>query len=275
MSKVYELIDRIFLIIVITDLDLEVIMRFSNSLELLEFAKKLEGKRFSDISAEIGMLDENHRKHTKGIAAKIIETEYFGIPSNSSEKPDFEELGIELKVSPLKYLDRANLYTTKERNVIKMVNYEEIYQNEHWKQNKITSKLKQILFVLYVHDNDVNAWDWKVVTTFLWSPSLAQENMIQSDYEIMRSKVIAGQNLREGDHTFFATCPKHGGGYLRDTPLQSKPGSLADHPVLGKAEKRGYCIKREAFIELIAEAIGAPLVKQGRTVGITEEYLRL
>ena len=136
MSEVYELIDRIFLIIVITDLDLEVIMRFSNSLELLEFAKKLEGKRFSDISAEIGMLDENHRKHTKGIAAKIIETEYFGIPSNSSEKPDFEELGIELKVSPLKYLDRANLYTTKERNVIKMVNYEEIYQNEHWKQNK-------------------------------------------------------------------------------------------------------------------------------------------
>ena len=72
--------------------------------------------------------------------------------------------------------------TTKERNVIKMVNYEEIYQNEHWKQNKVSEKLRQILFVLYVHDNEVNAWDWKVVTVFLWSPSLAQENMLQADY---------------------------------------------------------------------------------------------
>ena len=89
-----------------------------------------------------------------------------------------------------------------------MVNYEEIYQNEHWKQNKVSEKLRQILFVLYVHDNEVNAWDWKVVTVFLWSPSLAQENMLQADYEIMRSKVITGQNLREGDHSFFCNMPK-------------------------------------------------------------------
>ena len=122
-------------------------MQFNSESELMAYAKKLEGRRFSEICDSIGKLDENHRKHTKGVAAKVIETEYFGIPSNSSEKPDFEELGIELKVSPLKYLDRANLYTTKERNVIKMVNYEEIYQNEHWKQNKVIEKLRQILFV--------------------------------------------------------------------------------------------------------------------------------
>ena len=39
------------------------------------------------------------------------------------------------------------------------------------------------------------------------------------------------------------------------------------------AEKRGYCIKREAFIALIADAIGAPLVKKGRTIGVEYEYL--
>ena len=71
--------------------------------------------------------------------------------------------------------------------------------------------------------------------------------------------ILGGKVLREGDHVFLATCPKHGGGYLKDTPLQSKSGSLANHPVMGKAEKRGYCIKREAFIELIADSIGSPL----------------
>lgn len=250
-------------------------MRFGTKEVLLAFAKKLEGRKFSEISSSIGMLDENHRKHTKGVAAKVIETEYFGIPVNSSEKPDFEELGIELKVSPLRYLDKAELYTTKERNVIKMVDYNEIYENQHWKQNKISSKLNQVLFVLYVHDNNVEAWDWRVVKVFLWSPSLHQEERIQADYEIMRMKVSAGENLREGDHSFFATCPKHGGGFLKNSPLDSPRSALALHPTMQFAEKRGYCIKREAFIELIADAIGSPLIKQGRTVGITSEHLEL
>ena len=250
-------------------------MVFSDEQQLLTYAKKLEGLRFSEISALIGQLDEKHRKHTKGVAAKVIETEYFGIPTNSSEKPDFEDLGIELKVSPLRYLEKVDLYTTKERNVIKMVDYNEIAEIEHWTDMKVSQKLQRVLYVLYVHDNNVNAWDWKVVKTFLWSPNSSQSAKIQSDYEIMREKVFAGKNLREGDHTFFATCPKHGGGYLKNTPKQSPRSSLAIHPVMEFAEKRGYCIKREAFIELIADSIGSPLEKIGRTIGIKADNLEL
>ena len=250
-------------------------MQFNSESELMAYAKKLEGRRFSEICDSIGKLDENHRKHTKGVAAKVIETEYFGIPSNSSQKPDFEELGIELKVSPLRYIDRVGLYTTKERSVIKMVDYNEISKNKNWKENKISSKLKRVLYVLYLHDKEVNAWEWKVVKTFLWSPSLEQDAQIQTDYEIMRTKVLSGENLREGDHTFFATCPKHSGGYLKSAPLDSPRLSLANHPVMGFAEKRGYCIKREAFIELIADSINAPLEKVGKTIGISGSYIKL
>ena len=91
-------------------------MQFHSQSELMAFASKLEGRRFSEISDSIGMLDENHRKHTKGVAAKVVETEYFGIPSNSSEKPDFEHLGIELKVSPLRYL-RGPICTQQKREM--------------------------------------------------------------------------------------------------------------------------------------------------------------
>ena len=250
-------------------------MEFQTESELMVHAKKLEGLRLSEISAMIGQLDETHRKHTKGVAAKVIETEYFGIPTNSSEAPDFENLGIELKVSPLRYIERLELYTTKERNVLKMVDYNEIANNAKWGQTKVKKKLSRVLFVLYVHDNSVNAWDWKVTKVFLWSPSNQQSKLIQSDYEIMRQNVLAGNNLREGDHTFFATCPKHGGGYLKHTPLESPNSALADHPQMGKAEKRGYCIKREAFIVLIAESIGAPLVQKGRSIGVTADHLEV
>mgnify|MGYP003328495548 FL=1 len=91
----------------------------------------------------------------------------------------------------------------------------------------------------------------------------------------MRKNVLAGNNLREGDHTFFATCPKHGGGYLKDSPLKSPRSSLAEHPVMKFAEKRGYCIKREAFIVLIAESIGARLIQKGRSIGIEISHLEL
>ena len=250
-------------------------MAFQDESQLMAYAKKLEGLRFSEISTLIGMLDEINRKHTKGVAAKVIETDYFGIPTNSSEAPDFENLGIELKVSPLRYLERLDLYTTKERNVIKMVDYNEIAEKSNWNQTKVKKKLNRVLFVLYVHDNSVNAWDWEVAKVFLWSPSKTQNKLIQSDYDIMRENVLAGNNLREGDHTFFATCPKHGGGYLKNSPLQSPRSSLAEHPVMKFAEKRGYCIKREAFIELIADSIDASLIKKGRSIGITSEKLEI
>ena len=63
--------------------------------------------------------------------------------------------------------------------------------------------------------------------------------------------------------------------FVKNTPLKSPRATLAEHPVLGFAEKRGYCIKREAFIELIADSIGSPLEKIGKTIGIRSDNLEL
>ena len=231
-------------------------------------AKKLEGRRFSEISKDIGQLDETHRKHTKGVAAKVIETGYFGIPTNSSEAPDFEDLGIELKVSPLRYIERVSLYTTKERNVIKMVDYFDVNDNENWKDSKLIHKLRSVLFVLYVHDKEKPATDWQVVSTFLWSPSEKEDALIQQDYDIIRNKIKAGERNREGDNEFLGTCPKHGGGYLKNSPLESPRSSLAKHPVMEFAEKRGFCIKQRSFDQLIADSLGHELLRKGNSVGL-------
>ena len=60
-------------------------MGFRDEHELLAYAKKMEGLRISDLGAIVGRMDLIHRKHTKGIVAQLIEKEYFGIPTNSSE----------------------------------------------------------------------------------------------------------------------------------------------------------------------------------------------
>ena len=243
-------------------------MGFRDEHELLAYAKKMEGLRISDLGEIVGRMDLIHRKHTKGIVAQLIEKEYFGIPTNSSERPDFQDLGIELKVSPLKLVKSTGWYNAKERNVIKMVDYFDVNDNENWKDSKLIHKLSKVLFVLYVHDKEKPATEWQVVSTFLWSPSEKEDALIQKDYDIIRNKIKAGERNREGDNEFLGTCPKHSGGYLKDSPLESPRLSLAKHPVMEFAEKRGFCIKQRSFDQLIADSLGHELLRKGNSVGL-------
>ena len=76
--------------------------------ELKLKAKSIEGQKIHDIGRKVGLLDERERRFTKSIIANIVETNFFGIPTNSYAKPDFENLEVELKVSPLKYVPTKN-----------------------------------------------------------------------------------------------------------------------------------------------------------------------
>jgi len=241
---------------------------YSSEEELLEYAKKLEGLQISDLGEIVGRMDLVHRKHTKGIVAQLIEKEYFGIPTNSSEKPDFQDLGIELKVSPLKLVNSTGWYNAKERNVIKMVDYFNIHENKNWKDSKLIHKLSRVLYVLYVHDKGKPATEWQVVSTFLWSPSEKEDALIQKDYDIIRNKIKAGEVNSERDNDFLGTCPKHQGGYNKKDPSESKQSALRDHPVMGRAEKRGFCIKQRSFDQLIADSLGQELLRKGNSVGL-------
>jgi len=235
----------------------------------LDSAKKLEGKRISQVSDFVGALDERHRRHTKGVVAHVIETEYFGIEQNSSVEPDFRGLGIELKVSPLRLVRSKGLINAKERNVIEMVDYAEIYKTPDWRKNKhLVSKISRVLFVFYLHEMDRPALDWRVVSTFLWSPNRDQGIAIQRDYDIIRDKVLRGEPNREGDNVFLATCPKHAGGFNRGEPLKSAPGSLCPHPTMGVAQRRGFCIRNRPLTRVVADALGVGIVKRGATEGI-------
>ena len=246
-------------------------MDWRNEAELLTHAKKIEGLKNSDLGQKVDRMDLIHRKHTKGLVAQLVEKEYFGIPTNSSERPDFQDLGIELKVSPLKLVKSTGWYNAKERNVIKMVDYFNVLENKNWKDSKLIHKLHRVLFVLYVHDKEKPATEWQIVSTFLWSPSEKQDRLIQMDYDIIRDKIKAGVKNREGDNEFLGTCPKHAGGYNKHDPLASKPGALRPHPVMEMAEKRGFCIKQRSFDKVIAKSLGYELLRKGRSVGLPPE----
>jgi DNA mismatch repair protein MutH len=237
--------------------------------ELLKLAKFLEGKTLGEISDRVNkIVDADVRKFNKSVVSNIIESDYFKIPINSSEDADFSALGVdvELKVSPLK-LVRGNIFTTKERNVLKMVDYFDIYENPIWTDTKLQKKLKSILFVMYHHNEREHPGQWKIISTFIWELNPYYHKMIEADYNIIRENVINGVVLSEKQNTFLATCPKHGGGYNKKNPKLSIPSSLTSHPILNQAEKRGYCIKQAEFTRLICRETKRQLVAKGRTIG--------
>ena len=242
-------------------------IKYKNIDDLVKKAKEIEGLKISDVGKSVGLLDTENRKYTKGKIAAIVESNFFGIPINSYERPDFENLDVELKVSPLKYVKSKDLYNMKERVVLKVMDYNDVYNNENWENSKLYKKLKKILFVFYIHNNDIPATEWKFVKSLYWTPDNEEIEMIKNDYEIIRNKIINGEINSERHNTFLGTCPKHQGGYNKLDSTKSKPSSLREHPVLGLAEKRGYCIKQREVDRLIGKHTDLELIEKGVSIG--------
>ena len=250
----------------------------------LHMAKKLEGKKVKDsidslynYRKQIDIFNDKpelHRKLTKGVFARFIEEDFFGLKINSRSEADFNDVNLELKVTGIKYIPKNNLYNAKERLVLTMINYEELCYYENWTDNKhLFNKLNNILLIIYLYEKrPVQFEDFKVIHSFLWSPNEEQREIIQHDYTIIRNKVLNGEVIKERYTNFLANCPKHGGGFNKKNPSLSKRQSIDKrHPNLDFAERRAFCIKNKVLSQLIADSLGVQLRKIGPSVGLYKE----
>jgi len=247
----------------------------------LQMAKKLEGKKVKDSIDSLynyhgqedifGTKFKTHRKLTKGVFARFIEEDYFGLQINSRAEADFVDADLELKVTGIKHVPQNDLYNAKERLVLSMINYEELCRYENWTDNiHLFNKLNNILLVIYLYEKKpVEFEDFKVIHSFVWSPTQKQKKIIQHDYNIIRNKVLNGEIISERHTNFLANCPKHAGGYNKANPSLSKPQSIDKrHPYLDFAERRAFCIKNRILDQLIADSLGLELRKIGASVGL-------
>lgn len=74
--------------------------KFQTISELLNYTENIKGKKFKEF-------DKNNELNVtslkdKGILGKRIETEFYQYPNNTNAKADFDNLGIELKVTGFK-----------------------------------------------------------------------------------------------------------------------------------------------------------------------------
>lgn len=193
----------------------------TDPLSIERYAQNLIGKTFSQIcdedennSASIGngmptYNQEQDNKRRKGQLGEIIEERFFHYKCNNDSRPDFDEAGVELKVTPYKQNKNGSI-AAKERLVITMIDYFNVVE-EQFEESHFWQKARLILLVYYLYEKNIkNRLDYRIGYANLFSPPEEDIKIIQHDYNTIIEKIKAGKahELSEGDTLYLGAAPK-------------------------------------------------------------------
>jgi DNA mismatch repair endonuclease MutH len=206
-------------------------IKFETEEALLERAGQLKGKSISEIFQ--GEINEKN----KGNIGNIIESNGFGIKNNSDARPDFETLGIELKILPLKRLGDKSL-TVKERTKICLINYKKLIA-ENWNGSHARHKLNKILFVFHEYDGKY-PMNSKILNHLLYKLEMNEEPLIRSDWERTKKLVDDGlaHTLSESQNRILAAS-RSGAGKLTEDQWPEQPNQTYSRT----ARQRSFSLK--------------------------------
>lgn len=217
-----------------------------------ETIEELMEKAYGAVGKKIGDLDKSNRiqnHKNKGNLGQIIEEGYFGYDVNNKQEADFPNLGVELKVTPYKWVNNNKKVSAKERLVLTDINYEKDY-NKHFTESHCYQKMEKILMMFYEHENDKYKYDYIISQVFLYQFSqLSEEDqlIILNDYETIISKIKSGNAhlISESDTFYLGACPKGANSkYKVPQPFSSI-----------KAMKRAFCLKNSYMTQLLRNQI--------------------
>ncbi|WP_077306388.1 Sau3AI family type II restriction endonuclease [Terribacillus halophilus] len=179
-------------------------MIYDNIEDLMDKAQQAEGKTFGEIDTT-GRI-KNLR--SKGTLGNIIEESFFGYEINSVAKPDFENLGVELKVTPFKK-NKNGTYSSKERLVLNIIDYMEEFKKT-FETSSFMSKAAKMLIMLYKHEQDIPISDYKIFKAFLNEFPEEDLSVMRRDWETIVSRIKNGEAhlISEADTMYLSACTK-------------------------------------------------------------------
>ena len=209
--------------------------------ELVYKAKQAEGKTFGEIDKS-GRI-ENER--AKGQLGQIIEESFFGYEVNSNSEPDFAELGIELKVTPVRRNKNGTL-SAKERLVLNIINYHEEVQTK-FENSSVWNKNQEILMMFYEWIPKVKRAEYQILKSYLHKFPEDDLAIIKQDWEFIVQKIIDGRahELSEADTNYLAASTK---GANRSS-LRTQPFNEV------MAMQRAFSLKQSYMTTLVRKVI--------------------
>lgn len=193
----------------------------TDPLSIEAYSQNLIGKTFADVlkedshnnelihetSNDYGEAHEN--KNRKGGLGELIEERFFHYKCNNDSRPDFDQAGVELKVTPYKINNNHSL-SAKERVIITKIDFSNVV-NEDFFGSHLWAKSKLLLFIYYLYSKDINnRLDYPIHYAKLFTPPKEDIEIIKHDFETILNKIKAGKahELSEGDTLYLGAATK-------------------------------------------------------------------
>lgn len=213
----------------------------SNPESIENYALQLKNKTFLEIVFEKAnvnsdLVEAYSNKRRKGGLGNLLEEVYFGYKANSNQEADFQEAGVELKVTPYEITKKGEL-RAGERLVLTMINYDgpietEFYHSHAWE------KMKLILLIYYWRNKKLDSnLLYKIGFVKMFTPPEADLEVIKKDYAYIVSMIKNGKahELSEGDTMYLGACTK--GATAEKSTVSQYYGEKT------LARKRAFCFK--------------------------------
>ena len=247
-------------------------MKFKTIIELLEYTENIKGKTFKDIDSEHLLDNTTDLMRNKGILGHVVESGFYKYPINSNPQADFDEIGVELKVTGYKK-SKKGVLSAKERVSLSKIDYHGIV-NEEYDFSKLISKNKKILFIWYEYEKEKDIGDFLITDYQLYDMG-QDEDIIRNDFYLIKQKVCDGlaHELSEGDTSYLGACTKARTSKDRTSQpyssIMAKPRaySLKNSYMTGILRSIGHSLSNE-------DVNGLPVRHDGAEVdGLTSSHL--
>jgi len=234
----------------------------SSKESILQYALGLKEKKFKDVLLnDPNITDEDrallfeyyNNPRSKGSLGQLIEKHFFFYDINSNSEADFNEAGVELKVTPYTIKSNGDL-RAKERLVLSIINYMKDYEEEDFIKSHVYQKCSLMLLIYYLYNPYKARLDYLINYINLFEFPEEDLEIIKNDYKIIINKIKNGkaEELSESDTNYLGACTKGANANsLRNQPFSSE-----------KAMQRAFCLKNSYMTYILNHYI----------VNKTEEY---
>lgn len=210
----------------------------SNLDSVFKYALQLEEKSLRVIVSADNLIQEYKGKG--GFGNKVEEL-FFFIENNSDAMPDLQEIGLEIKTTPIKQIKKG--LVSKERLVFNIINFNEEHK-ESFKTSSFWKKNKLLLLIFYLYEKEKEDVDYIFKLIRKWQFPSTDLKIIKDDWEKIISKIKEGKahEISEGDTFYLGACTK---GANKDS-VRTQPFSSE------KAMQRAFSLKSK-YLNFIIE----------------------
>ena len=161
--------------------------RPSTETELLASAHGLAGQRLGEIAARFDIELPARAGGHKGIVGELMER-VLGADAGSAPRPDFRDLGIELKTIPIgprgRPTESTHVCTTAVDALV----------GQRWESSTVRTKLARVLWVPIEGDTSIALPRRRVGMARLWSPDRDEESVLRTDWEEHMELIATGRH---------------------------------------------------------------------------------